>query len=103
MESSLLSYDIYTKTLKYHEFAFNAYHICIVNIIVDYKHYIIACYIYKNKVLHINEDVNTKIFETIFEHFSEHAAIRGGGSNYWEKTWILGNGKVWLFMIYYID
>ena len=79
MESSLLSYDIYTKTLKYHEFAFNAYHICIVNIIVDYKHYIIACYIYKNKVLHINEDVNTKIFETISEHFSEHAAIRGGG------------------------
>ena len=31
----------------------------------------IAWYVYNNKVLHIDEEVNTNIIETIAEHFGE--------------------------------
>ena len=68
MDSELLYYDLYSNTLKSHGFAFNPYDVCIANSTINGKQCTISWYVDDNKVLHIDEEVNTKIIETISEH-----------------------------------
>ena len=53
------------KTLKSHGFAVNTYYICISNSIIDGKKYTIAWYVDDNKVSYVDEELSTRINETI--------------------------------------
>ena len=64
----------------------------------------IAWYYYDNKVLHIDEEVNTKIIETIAEHFGELTVIRGRKQKLLViNIEFLRNRKLSLFMKDYIE
>ena len=85
VESTLLWYDMYTKTLKSLGFIINPYDRCIKNSVIDSKHFTIAWYANVNKVSQVEEKVNTKIIGKIAEHFGEIIVSR-------EKTSIVGDG-----------
>ena len=59
------------KTLKAHEFAVNPYGRCIVNIIIDRNQCTVYWYFDDNKLLHFDEEVNTKIIDTTSKHVDE--------------------------------
>ena len=61
MESTLLWYDLYAKTLKLQGFLINPYDRCISNSNIKYKQFTISCYVYNKKVSHVDEEVNTKV------------------------------------------
>ena len=60
MDSTLLWYDIYSKTLKSQGFLINAYGRCIENSTIQDKQCTIVWYADDNKVSHIDEEVNQK-------------------------------------------
>ena len=64
-------YCLYSKTLKLQGFLINPYDRCIENITIKDKQYTIAWYVGKNKVSQLDEEVNTKVIETISEHFGD--------------------------------
>ena len=70
-ESALLWYDLLSKALKPHGFAFNPYGRCISNSTINGNQYTIAWYVDDSKVFHIDEEVYTKLIESIVEHFYE--------------------------------
>ena len=55
MESSIMWYDLYSKTLKQQGFLINKYDRCIINITIKYKKLTIAWYVDSNKVSHVYE------------------------------------------------
>ena len=55
MESELLWYGLYSKTLESHGFAVNPHDRCIANITINCKKFTIAWYIDNNKVLLIDK------------------------------------------------
>ena len=61
MESALLWYDLYSKTLKSHGLLVNPYDRFIVNITIKGKQCTISWYVGYNKVSHVDEEVNTKV------------------------------------------
>ena len=71
MDSALLWYYLYTKTLKSQGFVVNPYDRCIANSTIYGKHCTIAWYVDDNKVLHVYEHINTRIIEEIAEHFGD--------------------------------
>ena len=77
MESVLLWYFIYSKTLKSQESLINPYDKCIANSTIKDKQCTIVWYVDDNKVSHVDEEVNTKVFETISEHFGNLTVSRG--------------------------
>ena len=76
MDSALSWYGLYTKTLKCHGFDFNKYDRCTANIIIDGKQCTIDWYFYDNKVLHFDDEVNTKIIETMTKYWDELTVTR---------------------------
>ena len=77
MESVILWYDIYSKTLKSQWFLINPYDRCISNSTIKDNQCKISWYVDNNKVLHVDEEVNTKVIETIAEHFVNLTVSRG--------------------------
>ena len=71
MGSTLLWYDIHTKTLKSQGFVVNTYDRCTENIIVYIKQCMIYCYVDDNKVSYVDEHANTRTIEAITKHFGE--------------------------------
>ena len=69
MESVLLWYFIYSKTLKSQDFLINPYDRCIENSTIQDKLFKITWYVDDNKVSHVDEKVNTKVIETISDIF----------------------------------
>ena len=76
-DSSLLCYNMYTKTLKSLGFIINTFERCIASSVIDAKQCKISWYVDDNKVSHVEEKVNTKITEKIVEHFGELTVSRG--------------------------
>ena len=56
----------------------NTYHRCIANSTISGKQCTIALYVDDNKVLHVDNNVNTRIIEVIAEHSGELTILRGG-------------------------
>ena len=83
MESELLLYDIYTKTLKSHGSVVNLYDRFIANSTIDGKQCIISFYVDYNKLLNVYEDINTIIIGTIAENFGGLTVSRGGNKSSW--------------------
>ena len=63
MESALLWYDLYSKTIKSQGLLINPYDRFIANITIQDKQCTIMWYVDNNKVSHIDEEVNTKVIE----------------------------------------
>ena len=104
MVSALLWYDLYAKILKSKGFVVNTYDRCIANSTIYVKQCIISWYVKNNKVLHIDECVDTRIIEAISEHFGEPTVSRGNKHKilgvYKD---FLGNRRVSLFMRNYME
>ena len=104
IESALLWYDIYMNTLKLQGLLINPYDRCMANIIIKYKQRKITWYVDNKKVSHVDKEVNTKVIETISEHFGNLTLSRG------KKHKFLGmdieflvDGKLSLFVKDYIE
>ena len=76
MESPLLWYDLYSKTLKSQGFLINPYDRCIENSTIEDKQCTIEWYVDYNKASHVDEEVNTKVIETISKHFGNLTVSR---------------------------
>ena len=83
MESALLWYDLYLNTLTSQRFLINPYDRCIANSTTQDKQCTVAWYVYKKKVSHLDEEVNTKVIKTISEHFGNLKV----SSNKKHKSW----------------
>ena len=77
IESDLLWYNFYVKTLKYLGFSINTYDRCVINKMIDGKQCTIAWYVDDNKMLHIYPNVVTDILEGINKHFGDLVIGRG--------------------------
>ena len=77
MESAILLYDLYAKTLMSQGFVFNPYDRCIANSTIDWKKCTIAWYVDSNKLSHVDEHANTRMIEAISETFGELTVFRG--------------------------
>ena len=55
MESALLWYELYAKNIKSQRLVFNPYDRCTANITIEGNQCMIACYVDRNKVSHIDE------------------------------------------------
>ena len=86
MEYTLLWYDLYKKTLKSHESMVNTYDICIENSTIYGNQCTISWYFDINKAFHIDEDMHTRIIETISEYFGEFTVSREKKTSSWEYT-----------------
>ena len=62
----------------------NPYDRCIENSIIDGKQCTIAWYFNDNKVLHIDENLITRIIEAIVEHFGELTVSRAENHKFLE-------------------
>ena len=77
MESALICYDLYSKTLKLQGFLINPYARCIANVTIQDKQCTITWYVDNNKVSHVDEEVNTRVIEKICKHFGNLTVSRG--------------------------
>ena len=103
MDSVLLWYCLYSKTLKSHGFLVNPYDRCIVNSTIKGKQYTIAWYIDNNKLSHIDEEVNIKLIETIAKTFGNLTLSRGNKHKFIGMDIdFLSRGNLSLFKKYYI-
>ena len=55
----------------------NPYYRCIANSTIQYKKCTIMWYVDNNKVSYVDEEVNTKVIETISDHFGNLTISRG--------------------------
>ena len=84
MDSVILWYNLYTKTLKYHWFDSNPYLKCIENGTKDVKQCKISRYVDDNKVSQVTKEVNTKTIKTIDNCFGELTVT--GETKAWKCT-----------------
>ena len=99
MESALLWYGIYSKTLKSQVLLTNPYDRCIANSTIQYNKCTIIWYVDNNKLSHVDEEVNTKNIETISEHFGNLTISRGKKHKFLRMDiQLLAYGKLYLFM-----
>ena len=82
MESALLWYNLYSKTLKQQRSLINPYDRCMENSTIQDNQCTISWYAEDNKVSHVDEEVNTKVIETISEHFGNLTVSRGKKQNF---------------------
>ena len=76
MEYELLWYDIYSNNLRSQGLMINPYYRWVANSTIQDKQCTIAWYVDNNKVSQVDEEVNTKIIETISEHFDKLTVSR---------------------------
>ena len=104
MEYAILWYYIYSKTLISQGLLISIYDRRIANITIKYKQCTISWYVDNNKVSHVDEEVNTKVIETISEHFGNLVVSRGKKHKFLVMDiYFLEDGKLYLFMKYYIE
>ena len=104
MGSAILWYDIYSKTFKSHESAVNPYDRYISNSTINGKQCTIEWYVDNNKVLRIDEEVNTKVIDEIAKHFGKLRVSIGKRHNFLGiYIDFLAGGKIYLSMKYYIE
>ena len=104
IKSALLWYDIYSNTLKSQGFLINLYDRCIANITIQDKQCTMPWYVDNKKVSHIDEEVNTKLIETISEHSGNLTVSRGKKHKFLGMDIdFLSDGKFYLFMKDYIE
>ena len=77
IESALLWYQLYVKTLKGMGFKLNPYDRCVANKIINGKQCTIAWYVDDNKISHEDPKVVTEVLEAIKEHFGDLVINRG--------------------------
>ena len=65
MDSTILSYDLDSKTLKSQGFVVNIYDMCLANSSIDGKHYMIAWFAADNNILNVEEHMYTRIIKAI--------------------------------------
>ena len=99
MESAILWYNIYAKTLKLQGLVVNPYHRCIESSRIDNKQCAISWYVDSNKSSHVDEHVNTRIIEAAADFFCGITVLRGSKHRFLEiDIEFLGNGIVSLIM-----
>ena len=77
IESALLWYELYVKTLKGMGFKLNPYDRCVANKVIHGKQCTIAWYVDDNKLSHDDPRVVTEVLEAVKEHFGELVISRG--------------------------
>ena len=77
IESALLWYELYVKTLKGMGFKLNPYDRCVANKMIKGKQCTIAWYVDDNKISHNDPRVVTEVLDAIKEHFGELVISRG--------------------------
>ena len=77
IESALLWYELYAKTLKGMGFKLNPYDRCVANKMINGKQCTIAWYVDDNKISHVDPKVVTSVLEAVKEHFGELVISRG--------------------------
>jgi hypothetical protein len=77
IESALLWYELFSKTLKGMGFEINPYDKCTANKIIDGYQCTICWYVDNNKLLHKDPKVVTMILDEIKKHFGELVISRG--------------------------
>ena len=104
MESALICYDIYSKTLKPQGFLINLYARCIANVTSQDKQCTTVWYFDNNKVSHLDEEVKTKVIERISEHYGNLTVSRRKKHRFLGMDIeFLADGKLSLFMKDYIE
>ena len=97
-------HDLYSNTLKPQGFLINPYGRCIANSTIQDNKCTILWYVDKNKVSRVDEEVNTKVIETISEHFGNLAVSRGKKNKFLGMDIeFLAYDKLSLFMKDYIE
>ena len=77
IESSLLWYNLYVKSLKHLVFSIKTYDIYVFNKMIDEKKYTIVWYVDDNKLLHVDPNMVTDILEVINNHSGDLVISRG--------------------------
>ena len=91
-------------TLKLQGLLINLYDRCIANSIIKCKQRKITWYVDNKKVSHVDKEVNTKVIETISEHFGNLTLSRGKKHKFlWIEIEFLVDGKLSLFVKDYIE
>ena len=104
MDSALMWYDLYSKTLKPQGFLINLYARCIANFTSQDKQCTTVWYFDNNKVSHLDEEVKTNVIERISEHYGNLAVSRGKKQRFLGMDiYFLADGKLSLFMKDYIE
>ena len=77
IESMLLWYELFTTTLIGLGFKLNLYDRCLTNKVINGKQCTIAWYMDNNKILHMDDKVNTMIADEIKKKFGKLARTTG--------------------------
>ena len=77
IESALLWYQLYVKTLKGMGFVLNPYDKCVANKMINGKQCTIAWYVDDNKLSHVDPNVVTEVLNAVKGHFGELVISRG--------------------------
>ena len=104
MEYALLWYELYSKYLKSQGILINPYDMFISKITIKDNQFTISWYVYDSKVLHVDEELNTNVIETIAKHFVNLTVSRGKkkvpGNVYWilirQKIIFIHEGLYWV-------
>lgn len=81
IESALLWYELYMKTLKGMGFTLNPYDKCVANKVINGKQCTITWYVDDNKLSHDDPKVVKEVLENINEHFGDLVIYRGNEHN----------------------
>mmetsp|Transcript_45473 Transcript_45473/g.67010 ORF Transcript_45473/g.67010 Transcript_45473/m.67010 type:complete len:226 (-) Transcript_45473:536-1213(-) len=82
IESALLWYDLYVKTLKRMGFELNPYDKCVANKMINGTQCTIAWYVDDNKLSHVDPEVVSEVLNAIKEHFGELVINRSDEHNF---------------------
>lgn len=77
IESALLWYELYVKTLKGMGFVLNPYDRCVANKMINGKQCTVAWYVDDNKLSHEDPEVVTEVLNAIKDHFGDLVITRG--------------------------
>lgn len=104
VESALLWYDLYSKTLRKLGFCINPYNKCIANKVINGKQCTIAWYVDDNKVSHEDPAVVEEVIQAIEKHFGDLTVERGPAQTFLGMNFkILDDGAVEINMKDYIQ
>ena len=77
VQSALLWYELYMKSLKKMGFVVNPYDMCVANAMIDGKQCTIVWYVDDNKISHENPKVVDKVIKMIESNFGKMSKTRG--------------------------
>ena len=82
IQSALLWYNLYSKTLVEEGFVINPYDRCVANKVINGNQCTIAFYVDDNKVSHKDPQVVTKVINLMKKHFGELKVVRGNKDSF---------------------